>query len=197
MCVMSSVIWHLFVCHCICIYSSVVAEDSVSQCMWHLLWTCCGGCRTFMKQELLLSKISCISSEPSCLVSQRTQRSNVYWKSAMCFAKALCLSETSSKEYVDCGLSMQWTAYDTSRISWNLRRVQSKKSCIWKNSYILKSSKCIYSCVSVVAEHSVLQCMWHLLLTCFGGGRVFFYTNEYSVLPCMWHLLWTFLQGIL
>ena len=31
------------------------------------------------------------------------------------------------------------------------------KSCIWKNSYFLKSSKCIYSCVSVVAEHCAIS----------------------------------------
>ena len=64
------------------------------------------------------------------------------------------------------------------------------------HSYFLKSSKCIFSCVSVVAEHSVLQCMWHLFWTCFGGCRLFFYTNEHSVLQCMWHLLRTFLQHI-
>ena len=68
MCVMFSVTWALFVfhkflcfsfvvvwyqsmcrgiflvvCHCICLYSSVVSDESVLQGMWHLLWTCCGG----------------------------------------------------------------------------------------------------------------------------------------------------------
>ena len=42
-----------------------------------------------------------ISSEPSCKVSQRMQAINIYWKSAMCFAKPLCLSETYTKAYVD------------------------------------------------------------------------------------------------
>ena len=50
---------------------------------------------------------------------------------------------------------------------------QHLSSCA-QNAYTL--------CVSVFAEHFVLQCMWHLLLTCFGCGRVFFYTNEYFVL---------------
>ena len=42
-----------------------------------------------------------------------------------------------------------------------------------QEAVFLRVCICIYSCVSVVAEHSVLQCMWHLLWTCYGGCRLF------------------------
>ena len=62
---------------------------------------------------------------------------------------------------------------------WNIfksidcREAYENVACDMQEAVCLIVCICIYSCVSVVAEHSVLQCMWHLLWTCYGGCRLF------------------------
>ena len=114
----------VFLTVCICIYFcvSVVAEHSVPHCMWHLLWTCFGGCRLFWT----LCAIMYVASPLNLLAGYRKERQEVIFTESQQCACATFMPERHIFQRVRwlCTLivrdffSLKWT-----RISWNLPTV--------------------------------------------------------------------------
>ena len=133
------------------------ARCSISYSMYIHILLCLGGCRTlcvtmyvasplnllrrlpFILNTLCQNK-SGISFEPSCsygkelkeiilLNIQNVLRSLYVW--AILDAKRFWLCNVIVRDFLH---GMKSTPYETTRMSWNLRTVQCKKSRIWRNS---------------------------------------------------------------
>ena len=134
------------------------ARCSISYSMYIHILLCLGGCRTLCVTMYVASPLnllrrlpfslntlcqnkSGISFEPSCsygkelkeiilLNIQNVLRSLYVW--AILDAKRFWLCNVIVRDFLH---GMKLTPYETTRMSWNLRTVQCKKSRIWRNSY--------------------------------------------------------------
>ena len=159
----------------------------------HIL-LCLGGCRTLCATMYVASPLNLLrrlpfilntlcysvcglSSEPSCLVSERTQSINIYCKSAMCFAtcetfmpeRNICKRVWLSEILCILGMNPIWNnsyffeqcipkrvVYERTRISWNLPNAYSLVSRWLPNTLCYNVCGISSEPVSAVAVYSFI-----------------------------------------